>query len=80
MTGSGSNVVTLATDRNATVNADAIELIEGTLERLKSGEVVAVAVVEVLREAGVANHYSQSDRYFELMAGVARLQARLAVD
>lgn len=80
MTGSGSNVVTLAADKGVDVNADAIEIVEGLLERLKAGEVVAVAIVEVLREAGVANHYSQSNRYFELMAGVARLHARLAVD
>jgi hypothetical protein len=62
-----------------TVNSDAIALVEGTLERLKSGKVIAVAVVEVEADSGsVGTHYSKADSYHHLNSGAARLAARLA--
>jgi hypothetical protein len=74
-------VVPMAESKKPLVNADAIELVEGMLERLKAGEVVAVAVVEVLQDRAVANHYSKSaDCYHHLMSGVARLHARMAIE
>ena len=65
---------------SASTNSDAIALIEGTLERLRSGETVAVAVVEVLADGAVVTHYSESEYYHQLNSGAARLAARLALD
>ena len=64
------------------INSDAIEIIEGLLERFKSGQSVALAVVEVMAEEakGVATIYSTSDRYHQLCSGCARLAARIALD
>lgn len=62
------------------INDDAIELVSGVLERLRKGETIAVAVVEVLSAGGVGTHYSKSDKYHQLNSGVARLAARLALD
>lgn len=62
------------------VNHDAVLLIEGVLERLKSGKSVAVAVVEVLDRSDVACAFSRSTYYHQLNSGAARLAARLAAD
>lgn len=62
------------------VNDDAIELVEGLLERLRSGDALAVAIVEVRRDREVATAYSASDQYHYLNSGAARLAARLALD
>lgn len=61
-------------------NGDAIDLVEGLLERLKAGECVAVALVEVKKDGCVATAYSHSDSYHFLCSGAARLAARLAID
>ena len=65
-----------------TENADAIALIEGVAERLRSGETTSVAIVEVLRGRQVAMAWSQSadGSYHLLNSGAARLAARLALD
>lgn len=63
------------------VNADAVALVEGLLERLKSGHSVSVAMAEVYAEGGiVATAYSAGDRYHQLCSGCARLAARIALD
>jgi hypothetical protein len=64
------------------INLDAIEIIEGLLERFKSGHSVALAVVEVMAEedAGVATIYSKSNKYHQLCSGCARLATRIALD
>lgn len=65
-----------------TVNQDAIELVSGLLDRLKSGESVAVALVEVKADHNtVATAYSKSDRAYHLMcSGCARLLTRISQD
>lgn len=60
------------------VNEDGVKLIEGLLERLRSGEAVAVAVVEVMKAGTVATAYSASSSYHQLNSGAARLSSRLA--
>lgn len=60
------------------VNSDALQLAEATVERIKSGEVIAVAIVEVRRERTVAIAYSRSDQYHLLNSGAARLANRIA--
>ena len=60
------------------VNEDAVQMIEGLLERLRSGEAVAVAVVEVMKAGTVATAYSTSFSYHQLNSGAARLASRLA--
>lgn len=62
------------------INLDAIELLEGTLARLRRGESVAVALVEVFANGGVGTAYCKSNHYHQLNSGAARLAARLAVD
>lgn len=63
-------------------NDDAIALVEGLLERLKAGEAVSVAVVEVLKSKTVATAWSDSPdgNYHLLNSGVARLAHRLAAE
>ncbi len=61
-------------------NKDAIEMIEGLLERLKAGESVAVAFVEVFRDRSVAHAWSDSASYHLLNSGAAGLAARIAMD
>lgn len=62
------------------VNTEAVDLIERMLERVRSGEVVAVALVEVKRGGVVATAYSNSrtGHYHGLNSGAARLAHRLA--
>lgn len=59
-------------------NHDAIELTETVLEKLKDGTTVAVGLVIVHRDRGVATAYSKSENYHELLSGAARLMSRLA--
>lgn len=61
-------------------NEDAIQLVEGVLERLRSGEVLAVAVVEVQKGGNVATAFSKATHYHALNSGAARLAAQLALD
>jgi hypothetical protein len=61
-------------------NEDAIALVEGLLERLRSGESVAVAFVEVFRNRSVATAWCESESYHLLNSGAAGLAARLAMD
>lgn len=61
-------------------NGDAIELAEGLLERLRSGEAIAVAFVEVGADGSVGTAYSKSSSYHLLNSGAARLASRLAID
>ena len=65
---------TLAT----TKNGDAIELCEGLLERLRSGESVSIAFVEVKRSRVVATAWSKSDTFHFLNSGAAILATRIA--
>jgi hypothetical protein len=60
------------------VNDDAIKLAEGLLERLRSGEAIACAFVEVKRAGWVATAYSKSNSYHHLLSGACRLQNRIA--
>lgn len=61
-------------------NDDAIQLVEGLLERLRSGEALAVAIVEVQKGGNVATAFSKGLHYHALNSGAARLAARLALD
>ena len=60
------------------VNDDAVRLLEESLARAKSGDVIGVAIVEVRRARTVATAFSQSTSYHELNSGAARLAASLA--
>lgn len=60
------------------INDDAVHLIEDVLERLRRGESIAVAVVEVMKAGNVATAYCKSQSYHHLNSGAARLAARLA--
>ena len=71
------NVVKLAPRE---VNQEAIEIVEDVLARLKSGESLAVAVVEIRQGRTVGTAYSASDYYHELNSGAARLAARIAME
>lgn len=63
------------------VNKDAVTLIEGLLDRLKSGHSVAVAIVEVYAAGDtVATAYSMGDNYHKLCSGCARLATHIALD
>lgn len=74
-----SNVATLKVASDP-VNQDALELAEQTVERIKAGEVIAVAIIEVRKARTVATAISASSAYHELNSGAARLAARLAND
>lgn len=65
-----------------TPNADALKLVEDVAGRLRSGESIAVALVEVRKGREVATAWSQSPdgSYHLLNSGAARLAARLALD
>jgi hypothetical protein len=60
------------------VNAEAVELVEQVLARLRSGHAVAVAFVEVGRGGVVATGWCESNEYHRLNSGAARLANRLA--
>jgi hypothetical protein len=61
------------------INAEAIELVEGLLSRLRSGESTAVAFVEVLKGRVVATAFANDGQsYHTLNSGAARLAARFA--
>lgn len=60
-------------------NHDAVQLVEGLLERVKSGRVQAAALVQVEEDGGVGTAYSQSDCWHHhLCSGAARLALRVA--
>lgn len=60
------------------INDDAVRLLEESLARAKSGDVIGVAVVEVRRARTVATAFSKSETYHELNSGAARLAQSLA--
>lgn len=62
------------------VNGEAVEMLSGLLERVRSGEAIAVAFVEVKRGGIVANAFanSRTGSYHALNSGAARLAYRLA--
>lgn len=60
------------------VNADAIEMIEGVLEELRSGAATAVAFVVVKADGCVATAWSKSQSYHLLTSGAATLLTRIA--
>jgi hypothetical protein len=60
------------------VNDDALRLVEETLARVKAGEVVAVAIVEVRLAGSVATAFSRSECYHKLNSGCARLAVAMA--
>ena len=62
----------------ALVSEDALELAEQILARVRNGETVGLAVVEVRRDRSVACAWSQGDSYHRLNSGAARLANRLA--
>lgn len=63
------------------VNADAIDLIEGLLARLKTGEAIAAAFVEVKKGNTIATAWSKTTGGYHLMnSGAARLSTRLSSD
>lgn len=70
-------VVSLTTVDNE-INEDAQRLVEETLTRVKSGDVIAVALVEIRKARTVAIAVSRSSSYHELNSGAARLAAHLA--
>lgn len=61
-------------------NQDAIQVLEGILERLRSGESLAIAYVEVRQMGSVATGWADhpTGRYHFLCSGAARLLSRLA--
>jgi len=62
----------------ASVNREAIELAEEVLERLRSGETIAFAVIEVRKARTVGTAYVAADQYHLLNSGAARLAVRIA--
>lgn len=56
----------------------AIDLVSGLLERLKSGECVAAAIVDVSPDGGVGTGWSKSQHHHLLTSGAATLAWRLA--
>jgi len=62
------------------VNESALNLVEETLARIKSGEVISVAIVEVRKSRMVATCVSKGAAYHEMNSGAARLAAQLAND
>lgn len=62
------------------VNTEAVELLSGLLERVRGGESVAVAIVEVRRGGVVSTAFanSHSGAYHALNSGAARLASRLS--
>lgn len=59
-------------------NQAAIDLAEEVLGRLRSGETIAFAVVEVRKARTVATGYVAADQYHLLNSGAARLAVRIA--
>jgi len=58
-------------------NQRAIEMVEGLLERVKSGEVCAVAFVQVEPCGDVGTAYASGDWHHQLASGAGRLAYRL---
>lgn len=81
MSNDNQNVVSIASARptKKDPNVDAIELVEGLLERLKSGDAVAVAFAEVHADGSVATAWCKSSYYHHLNSGAATLAARIAI-
>jgi hypothetical protein len=63
-----------------TPDKDTIEAIEGLLDRVRSGECIAVAFVEVGRDRSVATARFADNSHHLLTSGAATLAARLAMD
>lgn len=59
-------------------NMSALELAQGLIDRIKSGEAVDIAIVEVGSNKRVATAWSAGNSYHLLNSGAARLAARLA--
>lgn len=78
------NIVELKlADKPKPINHDAIEMVEGLLERLKSGETYSVALVEVYADSNtVATAWSKGGggQFHQLNSGVSILAYRLAKD
>lgn len=70
----GDNIKPLENARNV----EAIKMCEGVLQRLKAGDSVAFAYVEVMRGHNVATGYSGGTTYHLLNSGAARLAHRIA--
>lgn len=68
--------------QSSKTNDDAIALVEGLLERLKAGEAISVAIVEVLKGRTVTTAWADSPdgNYHLLNSGAARLAHRLAAE
>lgn len=64
----------------APVNQSALEIVEDLLREVKSGNVLAVAIVAVHRGRIVMFDYSKSDHYHEVLSGASRLVQALASD
>jgi hypothetical protein len=62
----------------AEVNEPAAELLNEVMERIASGETVAIALIEVRKGHSVATDWSENGQYHLLNSGAARLAARLA--
>ena len=64
---------------NMEINDAAIETVSGLLERLKSGEALAVAFVEA-KKGGLVSTYSNFgiDQYHHIVSGCTRLTQRVA--
>lgn len=58
-------------------NLDALALAEETVERIKNGQTIAVALAEVRKGGVVATAWSKSDSYHHLNSGCARLAQRI---
>lgn len=76
-----ADVVTLALiPKPKSVNKDAQQMVEDLLERVKSGETVDVAVVEVTNKGTVATAWSGAGFRHMLNSGAAVLAQRLAAE
>lgn len=66
-------------ERKVEVNQDAVEMVEAVLGRLRSGETLAVGIIEHRANGGVSTIVSESKAsYHQLNSGAARLAHVLA--
>ena len=70
-----SSIVSLA---KPNINQEAVDLVEGLLADIRSGEVVAVGFVAVKSGGVVATSYSHRAEYHQLNSGAAVLAHRIA--
>lgn len=57
-----------------------VEVLEDMLQRARSGEIVATALVGITKDGGILRFWASNGRSIELIGGVSIMQSRLIDD